>query len=224
MNAQYARVEEKNETLNEQQVYPRLLRLSRRDVRVHAAKCPRVHEGDVVLLHGSLERAGVGRVSASGIVVDVVENFPRQLHVIVGKFANLRVVDAEDFRLLGGPQPQAGNHVHDEQDQTRAGKGVQAAAEGVGKLVAHLDPMVIEPTTGNVRRAVQYGDVVGGEECGADVADEAADTVNGEDVEGIINAEQKLELRGVVGKCGAEDTEDDSSPCRDITLILRLVC
>jgi len=42
-------------------------------------------------------------------------------------------------------------------------------------------------------------DVVGREEGGQDVADEAADGVLGEDVEGVVDAEEELELGGVVG-------------------------
>lgn len=60
-------------------------------------------------------------------------------------------------------------------------------------------------------------DVVRSEEGGADVADEAADAVNCEDVEGIVDAEEKLELGRVVGKAGTERAEDESGPERDVS-------
>jgi hypothetical protein len=59
--------------------------------------------------------------------------------------------------------------------------------------------VVVQPAAGDRREAVEMGDVVGCEEGGQDVADEAADGVFGEDVEGVVDAQEELELRGVVG-------------------------
>jgi hypothetical protein len=75
-----------------------------------------------------------------------------------------------------------------------------------------------------VGRAVQDGNVVGGEEGGANVANETTDAVHGEDVEGVVDTEQELELRSVVGKRGTENTKDNSGPCGDVSCVARSVC
>jgi len=54
--------------------------------------------------------------------------------------------------------------------------------------------------------------VVCGEEAGEDVADETADGVHGEDIEGIVNAEEELELGGIVGAGGSNNTVDNCGP------------
>lgn len=65
--------------------------------------------------------------------------------------------------------------------------------------------------------AIEGGNVVGGKEASADVADETTDSVHGKDVEGIVNAQEELELSSIVGERGSEDAENDSRPDRDIT-------
>lgn len=116
-------------------------------------------------------RVGVGRVTAARLVLDIVEHLSSELDVVVGELANLGVVDAQNLGILGSSHPQAGDHVHDKQDETGSAEGVEAAGEGVGKLVTHLDPVLIEPSTFDVGDTVEGRDVVGGKEAGADVAD-----------------------------------------------------
>jgi hypothetical protein len=71
----------------------------------------------------------------------------RQLHVIVGKLANLDVVNAGEFFFLGGAQTQRRDEFAEEikraEDEARADEGVGAAGEGVGELVAELDPVPV---------------------------------------------------------------------------------
>lgn len=63
-----------------------------------------------------MECAGISRVSASGLILDIVENFTGKLNVVIGKLADLGIVDAKNLSILGSAQSQAGDHVHDEQD------------------------------------------------------------------------------------------------------------
>lgn len=76
---------------------------------------------------------------------------------------------------------------------------------------------MIEPATLDVGDAVKVGNVVGSEEGGQYISYQAADTVNGEDIEGIIDAKDEFELSGVVGERCTENAVDDSGPDRDIT-------
>lgn len=150
--------------------------------------------------------------------VHVVQHLARQLDVIVGELANLGVVDTQDLGFLGGAQMHAWDQVEDEKDERRADEGVGSPGKGVSELVAELDPVVVEPATLDDLDVVQMGDVVSGEKGGADVADQAADAVHGEDVEGVVDAEHELELGTVVGEAGAENAVDDCCPGRDVSL------
>lgn len=90
--------------------------------------------------------------------------FSAQLDVIVREFADLDVVDAEDFFFFGSAEFQGWNpfaqEVEDAEDNAGHEEGVEAAGEGVGELVPHLDPVVVEPATFDVGEAVEVGDVV----------------------------------------------------------------
>ena len=54
--------------------------------------------------------------------------------------------------------------------------------------------------------------VVCSEEAGQDVADETSDGVHGEDVKRVVDAENELELGGIVGTCCSDDAIDDGRP------------
>ena len=80
------------------------------------------------------------------------------------ELANLDVIDASGLFLLAGPEPKGRNEFADEvestEDDAGADKGVGAACEGVGKLVAKLDPVAVEPATGDDGVAVEMRYVV----------------------------------------------------------------
>lgn len=77
--------------------------------------------------------------------------------------------------------------------------------------------MVVDPTTGNSRRAIEGSDGSAREEGSADVANETTDTVHGEDVESIVDAEEELNLGGIVGKGSSHSSKDDGGPSRDVS-------
>lgn len=72
--------------------------------------------------------------------------------------------------------------------------------------------MPVEPTAVNHGRAIEGGYVVGGEQTGQEIADEATDSVDGKDVERIVNVKQELELGGIIAGDGSDDSEDDGGP------------
>ena len=151
-----------------------------------------------------------------------IDDIPRQLHVIVRELADLGVVHAQHLGFLRGAQLQTGDQVHDEEDEAGAAEGVGEAADGVGELVGQLDPVAVEPAAGDGGEAVEVGDVVAvhakkglarhlrrnwgvtvgvdlrSKEAGAEIADQTADSMDGKDVERVIDAEEKLQLGGVV--------------------------
>lgn len=157
-------------------------------LRRHLAR-PLLQRGSWVLL---------ARVLRHGLL-GLVQDLARQLDVVVGELADLGVVDAHDLGLLGRAQRQPGDQVHHEEDDAGQDEAVRHAGHGVGKLVAQLNPVVVQPAAGDRAEAVEMRDVVGCEEGGQDVADEAADGVLGEDIEGVVDTEEELELGGVVG-------------------------
>lgn len=77
--------------------------------------------------------------------------------------------------------------------------------------------MVVDPAAVNHCYAVQVRDVVGREEGREDIAYKAADAVHGENVEGVVDAEDEFEFSAVVGEGSAQDTEGDGSPCGDVS-------
>lgn len=72
-----------------------------------------------------------------------VDDIPRQFDVIVGELANLGIIHAKNFSFFGGAQAQAGDEVHDEEDEAGAAEGVGEAGDGVRKLEGELDPVAI---------------------------------------------------------------------------------
>ena len=71
---------------------------------------------------------------------------------------------------------------------------------------------MVEPASRDLGEAVEMSYVVCGEERGEDVADKTSNGVLGEDIEGVVDAEDELELGGIVGACGSDDSVDDCRP------------
>lgn len=93
---------------------------------------------------------------------------------------------------------------------------------------------MVDPAAVNLGRAVQMRNVVTdveismrksleiqvnlrGEESSQNVSNETANTVNSENVERIVRAEEVLELRGVVAEGASNNTKDDGGPSRNET-------
>jgi hypothetical protein len=60
--------------------------------------------------------------------------------------------------------------------------------------------VLVEPPAVDLGDAIEGCNVVGGEETGADVANQTANSVDGEDVKSIIDSQEELELGRVVGE------------------------
>lgn len=152
----------------------------------------------MLLVHVQHGSVGVASAVLAIDIAGVVQHLAGQLYIVVRELANLSIVDAEDFSLLGSAERETWDQVHDKEDDAGTAEGVDTASYGISELVAELDPVAIEPAAGDDAEAVEMCYVVCGEESGQDVANETADGVLGEDIEGIINAEDELELGGVL--------------------------
>jgi len=88
----------------------------------------------------------------------------RKLHVVVREFTNLHVINTKSLLFLSCTQTECRQKFADKvqcaQNQASADERVCAAGERVGKLVAQLDPVVVEPTPINDSVAIKMSDVV----------------------------------------------------------------
>jgi hypothetical protein len=185
-------------------------------VRVHTCQHPISLQGlDIWSGTINLLRVGddggtrvAGAVLALGIA-RIIQHLTCQLNIVVGELANLGIVDTQDLSLFGGTQGQAGNEVHDEEDEAGSDKGVCGTRDGIGQLVSELDPVVVEPATGDDSVAIEMRYVIRSEEGSEDIADETADGVFSEDVEGIIDTNEELELGGVLERVSGGKEEEE---------------
>jgi hypothetical protein len=152
--------------------------------------------------------AGVLALGVGGVVQD----FAGQFNVVVCELADLGIVDTQDLGFFGGAEGEAGDQVHDEEDEAGSAEGVGTSGDGVSELVAELDPVMVEPAAWNLGEAIEMCYVVSGEEGCEDVADETADGMFGKDIKSIIDTEDELQLGGVVSTCGTDNTIDNCSP------------
>lgn len=140
---------------------------------------------------------GVGALSIR-LLVDVV--LLGHANVVVGELAHLAVVNTDNLRLLGRAETQEGNEVHHPANDRRHDEGVCEASGGVGKLVAKLDPVVVDPASIDGGQAIVESDALFGKETSQEVANNASDTVSSEDIETVVIAEDTLELGCKIAK------------------------
>ena len=90
---------------------------------------------------------------------------------------------------------KAGDHVDELGDDSGHDKGVGAAGDDEGDLNVQLLPGVVQPATHGGARvdAIQSDDIACSEEGVEKESDNAADSVLGEDIQGIIDADEELD-------------------------------
>lgn len=90
------------------------------------------------------------------------------MHCTYSKFANFHIIDTEDFLFFAGAQLEDGEEFADEiqAGEYEAGsyERVGAAGEGVGDLVANLDPVAVEPSAFDDGVAVEMCNVIASKE------------------------------------------------------------
>lgn len=138
---------------------------------------------DTVALGG-----GVAAVRGPG------EEVTSDLDVVVGELAMLVVVHAEEFGLLGGTELEAGDEVDGLGDDGGDDECVGGATDNGGNLPADEDVVAVhEATLGTSVDAVETDDTARGEEGVEEEADNAADTVLSENIEGVVDTNEELD-------------------------------
>ena len=80
-------------------------------------------------------------------------------YVVVRELSHLSVVHAQDLLLrIVERNAAAGDEVHDPDDDGGHDEGVSHAGGAIGDLVSELDPVVVEPASGDDGDAVEGGD------------------------------------------------------------------
>lgn len=116
------------------------------------------------------------------------------LDIVVRKLAMLVVVHAQELSLLGGAQLEPGHHVDELGDDGGHDERVGGAGDDGSDLPAEEDVVAVEEAADGARvDAVEADDLAGREEGVEDEADDTADAVLGEDVEGVVDVDEELD-------------------------------
>ncbi len=147
---------------------------------------------------------------------------PRTYHtyldVVVRELAMLVIIHTEKLSLLRGTELQAGNHVDGLGDDGRHNKGVGAAGHNVSDLDVEKLVVLVEEAAGDASvDTIQADDVIGSEEGVEDQTDNAADSVFSEHIEGVVNANEELELGAKIASNAGDNTESNAGPWGDET-------
>lgn len=131
-------------------------------------------------------------------------------HLAIGiRFMQILAIQSAELILLARPDMQARDLIDNKQQDDADDEAPQRARACRGELVAHLLPVVVPPAAlVGVEDAVEGGDEFCGEEARHDVADEAADAVDGEDVEPVVGADVVLVLDGEEGAHGGQGADE----------------
>jgi hypothetical protein len=89
-----------------------------------------------------------------------ITKLPPQLHIIISKLSDLRLIETQLLLLHIHPQAQARNEIHQEEDDAGAEEGIREAGHAVGELVRELDVVAVEPAARDHGEAIQVGYVV----------------------------------------------------------------
>lgn len=105
-----------------------------------------------------------GLSTGNRVGVRAISHVSGQLDIVVGKLAELTVIETELLLLGRDAQRQAGDEVHEEQEDAREDKGPAKGGAGASNLVAKLDKVSINPTDGVILATVEVSDGLAGEE------------------------------------------------------------
>ncbi|KAH3659911.1 hypothetical protein OGATHE_005956 [Ogataea polymorpha] len=103
-------------------------------------------------------------------------------------------VHAHFLGLLDALELAAGDFVHNEADCVRGHETPHGDADPASKLVAHLLPVVVNPSAGNLGHAVQTSHVRRGKHPETDRPENAANSVHDEGAGGVVNAQPLVHI------------------------------
>ena len=154
----------------------------------------------------------LGLLASSGCPGEVITT---DLHVVVGEFAKLVVVHAEELSLLRCAEVKTRDVVNAVGNQSADDECVGGARNDVGDLLVDRSEVASEETTARRRdlsAATETDNVVGAEESVEKKTPHASDTVLSEHIHRVIDPDPVLDLGREVGNNASGDAEDDRSP------------
>lgn len=189
----------------------RLGSLLNRLLPVTRRRLPQRRRGRPLLFDGAQRRAR--RARQAGVLLDAVlglddvavaggvaalrapgEEVAADLDIVVRELAVLVVVHAEKLSLLRSTQLQTGDNVDNLGDDGGHDKGVGGGGDNGSNLPADDLVVAVEEAAEGARvDAVEADNLLAGEEGVEEEADHAADAVLGEDIEGVVNADEELD-------------------------------
>lgn len=116
------------------------------------------------------------------------------LYIIVAEFGVLRVVHTQQLSLFAGTKLQPRYKIDEFGDDGGHDEGVGGGGNDSGNLPANDFVVAVdEAAAGADVDAVEADDFSGGKEGVEDEADDAADAVLGEDIEGVVDADEEFD-------------------------------
>lgn len=121
------------------------------------------------------------------------------LDVVIGKLAELVIIHTEKLGLFGCTEVKTWDLVDGKCKEGADAERVCSACNDVRELNVELLPVVVNPAAWEraVVDTIEADDVRGAKECVEDETDHASDTVLGENIHSIINADPVLDYRNV---------------------------
>jgi len=163
---------------------------------------------------------GLAALNARGRAGSIAADDARNFNIVVGKLAELSIVQAKIFLLGANTDRKARNEVHEGEDDASHAKSISKAGDRVSKLVRELDPMAVDPATLNRARgtaAIKSSHVVSSENAREEVSDNTANAVLSKNIKRFVNTNKELDLGGKIAANTADHTKDNSSPWGDET-------
>lgn len=116
------------------------------------------------------------------------------LDVIVGKFAELVVVHAEEFGFLGCTEIEAGDLVDDKGEKSTDGKGICSDGHNVSNLLVNGLGSSSNGATCNAGvDTVESDDIVGSKDAVDEQSPHASDAVLSKDIKGVVNLDPEFD-------------------------------
>lgn len=125
---------------------------------------------------------------------DLADTLAAEIRILKVDILNVLVIQTAALVLLAGADVHAGDLVDDEQEDARHDEGPGSAGGGACELKAHLAVVLVPPATliGATRNTVEGDNPLVSEQTSQEISNEAANTVEGKDIEAIVDREQVL--------------------------------
>lgn len=124
-------------------------------------------------------------------------------------------IQAQHLRLFTDAQVHAGDVLENEQQDARHDEGVSGDGGDLSKLLADLHAVAVD-SAGRFGRAVEHADGLVGEDARQERAHHAADAVQFEDVEALVDLEPFVQVLEGGADHGCQEADDRCEPERDV--------